>query len=91
MKLNLTCSRIVDTFYSAVRRFRSDGVTAASAPLPPSSDSEKLEIEKPEESRSENIAHSSSPITVINQEDEVFEWREVIRGDIVSLGNLHSH
>jgi len=61
----------------ALRRFRSDGVAAASAPLPVGSDSEKLEIEKLEGSRSEDVADSS---TVINQEEEVFEWREVIRG-----------
>lgn len=72
-----------------VRRFRTADSTAASAPLSEPSrsikendgDMEKQEIHIVEQSERANITNSPT----IHQEDEVFEWREVMRGKFLYL------
>lgn len=68
-------------FFMEVRRFRTADATAARAPPPGTArsieekndDTEKREIRTLEQT----IITSSH---TIHQEDEVFEWREILRG-----------
>jgi hypothetical protein len=66
---------------TVVRRFRSSNIMASSAPLSePAQRITASEKEKPEEVMNERF-NTSTSIPIIHEEDEQFEWREVIRGN----------
>ena len=79
---------IDSTWINTVRRFRSADSVTASAPLSegaesittPASDSEKLEKVEAREH-----VHVSKMVD-IHQEEEQFEWREVVRGGNIAPG-----
>ena len=72
------CLRVTSC-HVVVRRFRSSNVVVSSAPL--SEPSQRITgSEKELEIRAEKY-DTSAPIPTIHEEDEQFEWREVIRGN----------
>ncbi|KAL0576632.1 hypothetical protein V5O48_005331 [Marasmius crinis-equi] len=67
----------------ALNRFRADNSAATATDVMKNSTSPSLSIEKPEEKREERATENHrEPFTsgTINQEEEAFEWREVVRG-----------
>ena len=70
---------IVSAFPSAhadkVQRFRDDDLIASHAPV---SARDSTDIEEKQDIK---IEESVSKAGAVNQEDEAFEWREVVRGE----------
>lgn len=64
-----------------VRRFREADSSASSVPLSEAArkitDSEKADIQQTENT---NRPHLRPSQEIVHQEDEQFEWREVVRG-----------
>ena len=68
-----------------VNRFRADHSAGAVTDVMKPSESPSLSDEKDEEKRVERTAENASePFASrpINQEEEAFEWREVVRGTL---------
>ena len=78
---------------SSVERFRTADSTAMSAPLSEPAQNIRIhekDAEKEEERRVEDV--SVVDTIVVHQEDEKFEWREVIRGQCeLMLASPYSH